>query len=87
MPAQRPAPFHADFALFLGKTLCAARQSAKVSQSYVAERIGVSSAAVSNWERGVKVPSLAHLRAFAMAVKLPTWRLIQQAEVARSRPC
>ena len=45
-------------------TLAGARTSANMSQTELAEKIGVSRASVVNWETGKKHISTAHLIAF-----------------------
>lgn len=49
----------------LGESLKAHRVGCKMTQEFVAERIGVSRQAVSKWERGASDPNTANLLALA----------------------
>jgi transcriptional regulator with XRE-family HTH domain len=86
MPAQHPSSFHQDFLHFLGKAIRTARRTAPLTQRQLAAHIGVTFAAVSQWERGLVSPSVAHLRAIGTAVRIPAWQLLRQAQVQERRP-
>ena len=50
-----------------------ARRSARLSQSELARRVGVTAQAVGNWESGANPPSEDKIRAVAKATRVPLW--------------
>ena len=44
------------------------RRHAKITQKQLADLLGVTRAAVCNWERGLNLPTAAHLPAIAKAL-------------------
>ncbi|MGM9638756.1 MAG: helix-turn-helix domain-containing protein [Butyricicoccaceae bacterium] len=55
----------AEYAASLGEVLKKHRIECKMTQEFVAERLGVSRQAVSKWERGTADPSTTNLAALA----------------------
>lgn len=71
----------ASLAKTIGANLLAARLGAGLSQRAVAERVGVSCAAVSNWERASGEISAANLLAVSDALGVPLlWLLGRDAD-------
>ena len=58
----------------LGKRILLWRKHYGLSQSEVAERIGISPEAVSQWEHDVTSPTTENLQGFAGALGLPMER-------------
>lgn len=54
----------------LGETIKGRRQALKLSQEYVAERLGVSRQAVSKWETGQSEPTAENLVALASVLEI-----------------
>lgn len=65
----------------LGETLKAHRTRCKMTQEFVAERIGVSRQAVSKWENGTSDPSTSNLIALAKLFDVPVEELLKNIEV------
>lgn len=64
-----------------GKTLAAARKKAKLTQAELGEAVGVTSQAVSQWEREETAPELEKIPALARRLNVPegalSFRVIQ----------
>ena len=56
------------------------RTALKLSQEYVAERVGVSRQAVAKWETGKSVPAAAHLARLAEVLELDEETAVRLAE-------
>ncbi len=61
----------------LGETLKAHRVRCKMTQEFVAERIGVSRQAVSKWENGTADPSTSNLLALAKLYEISVEELLK----------
>ena len=64
----------------LGETFKAQRTRCKMTQEFVAEKIGVSRQAVSKWENGSSDPSTTNLLALADLFDIPVEELLQGIE-------
>lgn len=64
----------------LGETLKAHRTRCKMTQEFVAERVGVSRQAVSKWENGTSDPSTSNLIALAKLFDVPAEELLKNIE-------
>ena len=64
----------------LGETLKANRVRCKMTQEFVAERIGVSRQAVSKWENGTSDPSTSNLLALARLYEVSVEDLLKTVE-------
>lgn len=60
----------------LGDRIRKRRNQLKVSQSFVARKIGVPDAYLSIWERGLRPPNVFRLAALAKALKCTTDYLV-----------
>ena len=49
----------------IGRRIASLRREADMTQPALADRLGVSFQAVSNWERGVSMPDISNLPALA----------------------
>lgn len=58
--------------LVIGERIFRARKAHGFSQEAVGKRLGISHAAISNWEKEKDTPSLENLIQFAALVSLPT---------------
>lgn len=58
-----------------------ARMIAGITQTELAEKIGVSAVAVNKWENGHTFPSVKRLRAVANALNITVEELISEKEV------
>lgn len=57
-----------------GARLLAARRRAGLSQQSLAERVGLTQAAITAYERGVRIPRWPDLRALAATLEVePAW--------------
>ena len=65
----------------LGETLKEHRTRCKMTQEFVAERIGVSRQAVSKWENGTSDPSTSNLIALAKLFDVPVEELLKNIEI------
>ena len=63
----------------LGERLRAARESMRITQLDLAKRIGVSRAAVSQWEANIRTAGTGHLRKAAEALHVPVADLLGDA--------
>ena len=61
----------------LGQVLKDRRLECKMTQEFVAERLGVSRQAVSKWESGTSDPSTANLLALAKLYDIPPEELLR----------
>ncbi len=61
----------------LGENIREKRVQLKMTQEFVAERIGVSRQAVSKWESGKSDPSMANLMALAGLFEIETEELLK----------
>ena len=61
----------------LGARLQALRRQANLSQQELAERLHVSTAAVSKWERGKSLPDIAKVEVLANALDLSVLELMR----------
>ncbi len=66
----------------LGEALKAQRIRHKMTQEFVAERLGVSRQAVSKWESGASDPSTSNLLALAKLYEVPAEELLSAAQEA-----
>ena len=64
----------------LGETLKEYRTKCKMTQEFVAESIGVSRQAVSQWEQGVSDPSTTNLLALAKLYGVSAEELLKNVE-------
>ncbi len=64
----------------LGETLKANRVRCKMTQEFVAERIGVSRQAVSKWENGTSDPSTSNLLALAKLYEISPEELLKEVQ-------
>lgn len=64
----------------LGGTLKEHRTRCKMTQEFVAERLGVSRQAVSKWENGSSDPSTSNLLALAKLFDVPVEELLKNIE-------
>jgi transcriptional regulator with XRE-family HTH domain len=72
-----------SLAKIVGKRIAAARKQAGLSQTELADKIGVTRAAVSGWERGQE-PLLSHLRDIARITKVSlAWLLGETSSMRR----
>ena len=55
-----------------------ARKAANLTQSQLAEKLGVSQAAVAQWENGLTHPSYSILRPLANVLNIPVDDLIEE---------
>jgi transcriptional regulator with XRE-family HTH domain len=65
---------------FDGRRLRAARRAAGLTQLQLSELVGVHETAVTNWERGERVPRVDRLRVLAAALKVRPADLTDLAE-------
>ncbi len=70
------------FGVYLGRTMKAIRKAQRVKGHAVAEDIGLTPVAVSNWETGKTVPEIRHLFSFCDRLGVPIWRVLARAERA-----
>ena len=64
----------------LGEALKDHRVRCKMTQEFVAERLGVSRQAVSKWENGTSDPSTSNLLALAKLYDIPAEELLKEAQ-------
>lgn len=64
----------------LGETLKEHRTRCKMTQEFVAERVGVSRQAVSKWENGTSDPSTSNLITLAKLFDVPVEELLKNIE-------
>ena len=64
----------------LGENLKEHRTRCKMTQEFVAERLGVSRQAVSKWENGTSDPSTSNLIALAKLFDVPVEALLKNIE-------
>lgn len=81
MPTIPNSPHAKDFARFLGRVMRRARGKAKAAS--IAYDMGVTQQAMSAWETGKVLPTLANLILFTHVVNYPLWRIIVLAERAQ----
>ena len=67
-----------------GKRLKELRQTAKITQSGLAEKLNLHPQTVSKWERGLSEPDIAQLGDLAAALGITLERLLGKEEVERS---
>lgn len=70
----------------LAETICALRAGAGMSQSELAERLGVSRQSVSKWETGAAVPDLDKLVKLAALFQVSLDRLVTGEDAPHSPP-
>lgn len=68
----------------LGENIKRRREELKLSQEYVADRLGVSRQAVSKWETGRAEPTAGNLIALAQVLEISLAELTQSGQVPRS---
>ena len=56
----------------IGKTIAALRKKNKMTQSALAEQLGVSDKAVSKWENGINQPDIQTLRSICAVFGIST---------------
>lgn len=66
-----------------GETIKARRLSLNMYQEQIASRMGITNAAVGNWEKGLSVPTPAHLAELATILGLDPVELAPLVEQAR----
>ncbi len=66
-----------------GETIKARRLSLNMYQQQIASRMGITSSAVNNWEKGFSVPTPAHLQEVATMLGLDPIELAPLAEQAK----
>lgn len=64
----------------LGEVLRRHREGCKMTQEFVAEKIGVSRQAVSKWENGISDPSTSNLLSLAKLFGIPPEELLSELE-------
>lgn len=64
----------------LGETLKVHRVRCKMTQEFVAERLGVSRQAVSKWENGTSDPSTSNLLALAKLYEISVEELLKEVQ-------
>ena len=64
----------------LGETIRVRRTACKMTQEFVAETVGVSRQAVSQWESGTSEPSTSNLLALARLFGISAEELLREVE-------
>lgn len=67
-----------DLKPIIAKNITALRQSAKLTQSDLAERLNYSDKAISKWERAESIPDITVLKAIADLFEVPLDYLVRQ---------
>lgn len=65
----------------VGRSIWMVRQSRRLTQRELARRVKTSRAAISNMERGEKLPTVATLRRVAKSLDVPCSVLLRLAEM------
>lgn len=71
---------HAELFQSLGEALREHRIRCKMTQEFVAERLGVSRQAVSKWENGTSDPSTSNLLALAKLFEISPEELLKEVQ-------
>jgi transcriptional regulator with XRE-family HTH domain len=71
-----PAGVDPEYARRIGQAIAASRRARGLTQEQLRLRIGNSKNAVSNWERGVSVPTIQNLRELCRALQVSPERLM-----------
>lgn len=71
-----PAGVDPDYAREIGQAIAASRKARGMTQQDLRLRIGNSKNAVSNWERGVSVPTIQNLRELCRVLRVRPERLM-----------
>ncbi|MBE6819400.1 MAG: helix-turn-helix domain-containing protein [Ruminococcaceae bacterium] len=66
----------------VGKRICAGRKKMGYTQEQLAEKIGVSTQAVSKWENGHNLPDIDNLAIIARVLKIPYTSLVSDEKEA-----
>lgn len=74
-----------DLETRIGQRMADLRRSADRSQETVAERLGVSQATISKWEKG-RLPTMRELIRYAQAIGRPLADLLEPALAESPRP-
>lgn len=61
----------------MGNTIREARKKAGYTQEEIAKTLGVTQAAVNQWESGATRPRLEHIKKLSDILKIPVTELIQ----------
>ena len=69
----------ADLKSIIAKNIVTLRQSAKMTQSDLAEQLNYSDKAISKWERAESMPDITVLKAIADLFSVPLDYLVQEA--------
>lgn len=75
-PPQREDPQDKQAAIRMGQKIEAARQASGMTLDEVAEKLGTSSATISQYEKGFRRPSLERLGQLARALRTHPSRLV-----------
>jgi transcriptional regulator with XRE-family HTH domain len=71
-----PAGVDPEYARRIGQAIAASRRARRLTQEDLRLRVGNSKNAVSNWERGVSVPTIQNLRELCRVLRVPPERLM-----------
>jgi transcriptional regulator with XRE-family HTH domain len=71
-----PAGVNPEYARQIGQAIAATRRARGMTQEDLRIRVGNSKNAVSNWERGVSVPTVQNLRELCCVLGVPPERLL-----------
>jgi transcriptional regulator with XRE-family HTH domain len=71
-----PAGVDPKYARQIGQAIAASRRAGGMTQEDLRLSVGTSKNAVSNWERGVSVPTVQNLRELCRVLRVPPARLL-----------
>lgn len=71
-----PAGVDPEYARQVGQAIAASRKARGMTQEALRLSVGNSKNAVSNWERGVSVPTVQNLRELCRVLRVPPERLL-----------